>query len=312
MKSGVDSDACEHVEALDIYLHQAFRKQWGRYRKAFKRCEDDFSENCVHQLRVEIRRMLALVTLFHALWWDERLAEIERRLKRLFKRFSRLRDTHVQLMFVQEAQERFPELARFHKMLAKLELCLTRGLGKSVSRFPLKRLRKLVQGVEQTCRKRRKTFSSHRNDWSRLLRHIEETFTYVTQLRDRIDPQDGATIHRVRVAFKKFRYLVELLRPLIPGVAPHQIEAMHEHQSMMGEIQDVETLQSAFDDFVSQKKSRLGKHLHFRDYLRKRRAALVRTYLRHANRLDSFWPPRPRNAASARRGSIQNISGIVR
>jgi len=125
-------------------------------------------------------------------------------------------------------------------------------------------------------------------------------------LRDRVDPQDAATIHRVRIAFKRFRYLVELLRPLIPGVTSRQIEAMHEYQTMMGEIQDVETLQEALDDFVSEKKSRQGKHLSFRDYLRKRRSALVRTYLHQASRLDAFWPPHS-NAARGRGKSSKRI-----
>src|ERR687892_541654 len=98
MKVDLESEeiASERVQILDAYLERTFCKQWRRYRKAFKDCQRDFSENSVHELRVETRRLLALVALFHALWWDERLAEIERRLKRLFKGFSRLRDTHVQ------------------------------------------------------------------------------------------------------------------------------------------------------------------------------------------------------------------------
>jgi hypothetical protein len=87
---------------------------------------------------------------------------------------------------------------------------------------------------------------------------------------------------------------------------------MHEYQTMMGEIQDIEMLQTTLDDFVSKKKSRLGKHRHFRDYLRKRHGALVRTYLHQASRLDSFWPPHSPKATPARRVSIRNINGIVR
>ena len=100
--------------------------------------------------------------------------------------------------------------------------------------------------------------------------------------------------------------LVELLQSMLAGVTAHQIEAMHEYQSMMGEIQDVETLQGALDEYVSKKKSRLGKHLHFRDYLRKRRAALVRTDLHQADRLDSFWPTRPTHGQKHRRARISH------
>jgi CHAD domain-containing protein len=294
MKFGFNSEetGIERTNVLEAFLGRAFRKQCCRYRKTFKQCQRDFSENSVHELRVETRRMLALGALLRAMWRDDRLVEIERCLKRMFKRFSRLRDTHVELMFVEEAQECFPELAKFHKALAKREVRLTRRLEAGVDKFPLRRLQKLVQDVRKNHRSRRKRASGHQSDWSRLYRHLDEAFKRVTVLRNEINPQDSVTIHRVRVAFKKFRYLVELLQSMLPGVTAHQIEAMHEYQSMMGEIQDIETLQGALDEYVSKRKSRLGKHLHFRDYLRKRRTALVRTYLHQADRLESFWPPR--------------------
>jgi CHAD domain-containing protein len=305
MKFGFNSEetGAERTKALDTFLRRAFRKQCCRYRKAFKRCQRDFSENSVHELRVETRRMLALGTLLQAMWPDDRLTEMERCLKRMFKRFSRLRDTHVELIFVEEAQERFPELAKFHKALAKREARLSRRLEASVDTFPLRRLQKLVRGVRKNHRSGRKRASSQHSDWSRLCRHLDEAFKRVAALRNKIDPQDSVTIHKVRVAFKKFRYLVELLQSMLPGVTAHQMEAMHEYQTMMGEIQDVETLQKALDEYVSKKKSRRGKHLHFRDYLRKRRTALVRTYLRQAGRLDSFWPPREAHGQKHRRQS---------
>jgi len=297
MKFGFNSEeaAAACSKALEAFLGRAFHKQWRRYRKAFKCCQRNFSENSVHELRVETRRMLAVGTLFRAIGDDDRLGRIERCLKRLFKRLSRLRDTHVELMFVEEAQERFPELAGFHKALAKREARLTRRLEASVDTFPLRRIHKLVRGVEKTYRSRRERASSHDTDWSRLCGHLDDAFQRVNERRGEIDPQDSVTIHRVRVAFKKFRYLVELLQSLLPGITAHKIEAMHEYQSMMGEVQDVETLQGALDEYVSRKKSRRRNHLHFQDYLRKRRTALVRTYMRHAHRLDSFWPlPRAR------------------
>src|SRR5688572_26408357 len=197
MKFGFNSEetAADRTKALDDFLRRAFRKQCCRYRKAFKRCQRDFSENSVHELRVETRRMLALGTLLRAMWQDDRLAEIERCLKRMFKRLSRLRDTHVQLMFVEEAQERFPELAKFHKALAKREVRLTRRVEACVEKFPLRQLQKLVRSVRKNHRSRAKRASSHHNDWSRLCRHLDDTFKGVTELRSDIDPQDAVTIH---------------------------------------------------------------------------------------------------------------------
>src|SRR5262249_8272620 len=57
---------------------------------------------------------------------------------------------------------------------------------------------------------------------------------------------DDGTLHRARIAVKKWRYLVELAHE--PGAAPHvrgataRLEALRELQQVLGEIQDRVTL----------------------------------------------------------------------
>jgi len=276
---------------LAAHLECVFHKQRRRYRKALRRCRRKFSEESVHQLRVETRRMLTLLGLLHTLWWDAGLEKLQRRLKRLFKSFSRLRDTQVQLLFVRERQERFPEIARFHRALTKREGRLTACVSQRVEQFEMRKVRKLAAAAEKTLKEQRKDCNHHRNDWPRLLRSVEKTFAHVAELGSHIDPARPATIHRVRVAFKKFRYLVEVLQPLLPGVTDHQIEAMHDYQTLMGEIQDAEVLEGAVEEFIAKKRSRARKLLHFREYLKARRAVLVAAYMREAGDLAEFWPP---------------------
>ena len=62
-------------------------------------------------------------------------------------------------------------------------------------------------------------------------------------------------VHRTRIAFKKFRYMVEQLRSLIPGLPGGLPGKLRGHQKLMGDIQDCETLLAALDKFVRKEKS---------------------------------------------------------
>ena len=84
-----------------------------------------------------------------------------------------------------------------------------------------------------------------------LLRSVDRAFSRTRQLRARIDPRDTRTIHRTRVAFKKFRYMVEALAEYLPGGdRPSAWPAMRHYQTMMGEIQDAEVLLRTLDKFL--------------------------------------------------------------
>lgn len=282
------------------YLARSFHAQWGRYDRALKRCRRKFSAESVHQLRVETRRLSALLVLLHQLLRDARLEAIERVLKDLFKDLSRLRDTQVQLLYVREAKRQFPETDRFQRALARREQRLIRRARKSVKDVALGRLRKRIRPVDLRLEERSRDRVRHRRDRQTLSRCLRQAFHRAVLLKDRVEPSRPATIHRARIAFKKFRYLVELLQPFLPEVTPRIFESLHSYQTMMGEIQDLEVLAAAVDDFVDGKARRASRLQRFRRHVQEERAGLVDRYLRHASRLDRFRydslssAPRPR------------------
>jgi CHAD domain-containing protein len=57
-----------------------------------------------------------------------------------------------------------------------------------------------------------------------------------------VNAADAATIHRLRVSFKKVRYAVEVLAPLIGGFPKATKKWMGEYQTLMGEVQDCEVM----------------------------------------------------------------------
>jgi CHAD domain-containing protein len=55
-----------------------------------------------------------------------------------------------------------------------------------------------------------------------------------------IEPAQPATIHRVRLAFKKFRYMVEAVHPFLENTPADYLKRLHDYQTSMGDIQDME------------------------------------------------------------------------
>jgi CHAD domain-containing protein len=122
------------------------------------------------------------------------------------------------------------------------------------------------------------------------LRAINQAFARVARFCRRVIPSDTGSIHRTRIAFKRFRYMIEALLPLLPVVTEERRRAMRGYQSMMGDIQDAEILLAAFDRFVESQEVDGRSARPLRAELTRRRTWLIQVYLRAARKLGLFWP----------------------
>ena len=105
---------------------------------------------------------------------------------------------------------------------------------------------------------------------------------------------DTRAIHRTRIAFKRFRYMIEAMAPLLPAVTREHYRAMRGYQCMMGDIQDMEVLLTALDKFLREGAVDLTSARRLKRELVRWRRMLIRIYLNAAGRLQRFWPlPEP-------------------
>ena len=98
---------------------------------------------------------------------------------------------------------------------------------------------------------------------------------------ERITPLRPDSIHRTRVAFKEFRYMVEVIRPLLQGFPKSRLKRMRAYQSDMGKIQDSGVLLCSLKKFGVPK----AALRHFEQ----RHTALISAYIGHKGDLVSFW-----------------------
>lgn len=270
-------------------LARALNKQSRRYRRELKRCQRHFSEKTIHESRVETRRLLSILDLLGSLISEQHRDEAQRALKRHLDALDDLRDTQVQLLTVGKMLRVFPAARPFHEFLLKREKRLTRKTRKRIKRVHYRRLGRLIAACgddvqahldERPCPRAAEV----------LLRPVGRAFTRTRQQWARIRPEEARTIHRTRVAFKKFRYMVEALADFLPGVTKQRLPAMRYYQTMMGEIQDAEVLLRTLDKFLRKQQIKPEAAQRFREDLLRRRQWLIRVYLGAAGQLLGFWP----------------------
>ncbi len=269
-------------------LALSLRKQWKSYRKQLNRCQRKLSERAVHDLRVEARRLISLLDLLSPFLAPGHITKAQTNLKGHLDTFDDLRDTQVLLMAVGKLRKRFSAARRFHRFLRKREARLLRSTCKKVSRLPNKPLGKLIDLCWCDLKRwRQGGDSSHATRL--LLRAVARAFSLTKKLKDRIHPAAPHSIHRTRVAFKKFRYVIEALAKQLAWVNEPFLARMRHHQTLMGDIQDADVLLRAFEKFLHKKNTATRDALRFEHELQRRRDRLIELYLREAVQLLDFW-----------------------
>jgi CHAD domain-containing protein len=270
------------------HLGESLPTQWRRYRKRLKRCQEHFSEQAVHDSRVETRRLLATVELLCAFIPERKLKPARRALKGHLDSFDQLRDTQVQLMNIEHLMPMFPAAKAFQEWLREREERYIRESRKAVKKIKTRRLGRRIVAFERELRRRRKETGPGRA-FDRARSAIRIAFARVARICRQVDGAETETIHRTRVAFKRFRYMVEALAPLLPAVTDEHRQAMRGYQSMMGDIQDVEVMIATLEKFIKHGHSgRATQRLHVE--FSRRRVQLIRVYLNAAGKLQLFWP----------------------
>ena len=281
---------------LRPYLIASLEDGWRRFRKRLKRCQEDFSEKAVHESRVESRRLLSIFELLGALTVSRRSEPVRRNLKRYLDTFDELRDTHVQLMFIAERVVDFPELRAFRDALRKRERRCIKRTAREIRRTKMSALRRSVQAMARELQRPPGAARRTRLSLGRIVRVVERAWARVAALHRRVDPANTASIHRVRIAFKQFRYMIEAVAPLLPGANKRYLERLRTFQSRMGDLQDAEVLLATVEKFESKRKIDAVVADVFRKEFLRRRQRLIQAYLKRAARLDRFWPlARPKN-----------------
>ncbi len=272
----------------ETILLTALAERWGKYREELKRCKEEFSEEAVHDLRVATRRLVAVMNMLRILDPHPRVQKVRRALKQQLDSLDELRDTQVMLAEVYESISNFPELKPFGEYLLAREKKLLRHARKEIKALHIAELKKRIEKSQESLDEKLKE-----KGWTaNLLSVVDQAYARARQAYGEIDARKPATIHRFRVTFKKFRYMVEIVHPILKDVPEEYLKQLHDYQSHMGDIQDAAVLLNMLTEYTDETDS--GAALSTtRKAFETHRAELIARFMEGKEAIRIFWRDSP-------------------
>jgi len=263
--------------------HRVFTYQLTKTRKRA-------TGKAVHDLRVSTRRLIAVVDIIRTMIPGTDLSRTRKQLKRLLNALSELRDVQVQIVTVRGLVREFPALNLFLTLLMVREKQSLRHAHAELHGFQLEQI---DDGIAETEKRLQTVLADPLlRDAARsiVIGKLARTFSRAVQLKPAALSGKGNRIHRLRIAFKRFRYTVEVLEAILQKVTPRMVKAMNAYQVRMGNIQDIDVLIASIRDHA--KRHPRADQVQFRkliDNLMNRRRELVFEFVSSVDELNLFW-----------------------
>ena len=283
MNSSKTKDISSEIPVNELLL-DALDECWKKYCAELQRCRQEFSNEAVHDLRSTARRMLALIQLLNSISPRPRLEKLNHAFKDQLDQFDDLRDTQVILAEISESIQELPQLQAFEEYLWEVEKKLLKTLRKKLKVIDLFDVSKGIRRMRESLK-----VELDGDLLLQILRSVDDAFLITKQRQEWINPAQATTIHRVRLTFKTFRYMVEIVQPLLPDFPTENLKLMNDYQSLMGEIQDVEIIMQALADAPPNAAS--FDHEPVRRYYEHCHADAISAFMGVVDQLDLFWRP---------------------
>jgi CHAD domain-containing protein len=188
----------------------------------------------IHDLRVASRRMRATVGLFAPFIAGKAVKQIYKPLRRVTREVGRLRNIDEAVLYFGALPLSLPALSG---MLAEARMREMKAVKNVLKPFPRQKMDRLLReavaglaGIPQ--------------DDQALTVYLSETSIQRYQdvydlLLPASNPEDAETRHRLRIAIKKWRYLLETLGQVSLHDYAAALETLKEYQTLLGSLNDM-------------------------------------------------------------------------
>ena len=199
--------------------------------KKFQAIEKGLSAEEIHDKRVLLRRIFPMLAAYNIKASKVKNGEIT------FNLFGKLRDIQVQLENL-EKSELPTELIEYQHFLKKREV----KVQEKVRKFSKKKVIKFPKLDKDIPIDNAKLISKVNKQLEKLIEKIE--LLNIANVSD---------IHELRVEFKKYRYLIEILA-MIESIDEAKINDLKTYQDLLGEIHDYEVLMDGIKAYCKKRK----------------------------------------------------------
>lgn len=277
------------TEDIGSALERSLDARWKRFQKELKDCRKTPTERATHDLRVSMRRLISTIDVLRALLGGDGARKLRRLLKKNLRMFRELRDVQVQILAVKELLPGHPALAPYRDLLAHRERGLVKKVGRRARAVRAGRFGATLGPLRRRLRKLSADEAGRENCLTAAIGAVDAAFGRVLGFRERAQISDLEAVHRMRIAFKKFRYAVEALQPVLAVVTSEKLRRMHDFQLLLGRIHDNQVL--AEDVRAHAGRSRKAKPLldAVVTELSARREALLESLRKSLDEVPAFW-----------------------
>jgi CHAD domain-containing protein len=260
-------------------LLDALDARWRDFRAARKACRKRLSPDSVHDLRVASRRLLAFAALLRTAAPAVPAKRLRALLKEQLHALDALRDTQVMRSAISEVPFNHQGLDALRRRLARQEKRLQDQAAAQLRTAGPPRIGRKISALK-------KRLSKEPGSPRLVLGAVDRAFGQALARSALPPPVRPRTIHRLRIAFKKFRYQTEIVAPAARTFPKDLPKRLREFQSSMGEIQDASVLRDALAGCGCSKK--------FVRLAERRLASSLDAFAEIRLELSTFWRADPR------------------
>lgn len=260
-----------------------FKRRGERVRTLLTLCLTEPTPDNIHDLRVAIRRYLAgLDCLKNCTPKLTALKKARKTIKSLLDAYDQIRDLHVMIDHLSENERIFkpnsPFLSYLRAESEQLEKC-----GTLITEEAVDHARKQLNKIDRTVQKK-----IERVTRKAAYRSLDAAFKAVMDRVSAIDSADPNTIHRTRIAFKKFRYSIEFFSMLIESPPEDLFPRSRQIQTALGEVQDASVLLDAMARFERLTDPRMLNDLE-RAYVNERLSTSIDVVIKSLPKFKALW-----------------------
>ncbi len=270
-------------------LIRAVHARWATYAICFADLSrQGMTEKAVHDYRVASQRFAAALRLCGHAVPASAPGKLRRRIRRRFDDFRRLRDVQVMLQRLAPAAPEAPVISRLQRRLAREAAGLQRKLLQKVKKgLPASehvQMRAVLKGLSAVARG-----PVRKRVYLLIQKRLAAAQRRVSRCSARIAPDDLATLHRLRIAIKRARYLLELVaaaRDAPWASAAHR--AARGWQDLLGLCQDLRVLDAELAGVRPRDRTDSAALLRLRTRVAAQRNEGIRNLLRQRSALERF------------------------
>ncbi|MBU5613216.1 CHAD domain-containing protein [Geomonas azotofigens] len=224
----------------------------------------DLDPDEVHDLRVASRRLREGLALFAPVLPGKRVARLSRRVKKLTSLLGELRNLDEALLFfsgldTEENRDCGATARELVRSLTQEREGTQEGLAAALARFPARKLRRDLVRLERPNPFAQRELDPFGEVGVFAERALDERAGQVEELFPAaLHEEDTVAQHRLRIAFKKLRYRLEILAPLLEDEGEEARRLLKRYQDLLGRLHDLDVFAAMVEERVAQGTEREG------------------------------------------------------